>query len=39
MKPSKHYHEFWLGFAFGAFAPAAFIAGSFGKEVLVWLFQ
>jgi hypothetical protein len=36
MKPSQHYHEFWMGFAFGAFGVAAFFAAAFSREVLCW---
>ena len=28
---------FWLGFALGAFAPAAFIVGAWSKEALLWM--
>lgn len=28
---------FWLGFALGAFAPAAFLAGAWCKEALLWM--
>lgn len=28
---------FWMGFALGAFAPAAFIVGAWSKEALLWM--
>ena len=28
---------FWLGFALGAFAPAAFLAGAWCWEALLWM--
>jgi hypothetical protein len=34
MKPSQHYHEFWLGFAFGALGVAAFVAAAADWGVL-----
>jgi hypothetical protein len=34
VKPSAHYHEFWLGFAFGAFGVAACVACAAAKGVL-----
>lgn len=36
MKASAHYHEFWMGFAFGALGVAAFVAAAFSREVLCW---
>lgn len=34
MKQSAHYHEFWLGFAFGAIGIAVFLIASELGEVL-----
>jgi hypothetical protein len=37
MRPSQHYHEFWLGYAFGAASIVGFIIASAEWGLACWL--